>query len=223
MANKKVKSRYWSIIAYPDSVPSLWLDILTSTGLQMAISPLHDRDIDPEADSDEDRLKKPHWHILVCFDGPTTRENVEGIAERIGTQVVTPVNSCRGMYRYHLHLDNPEKAQYNDSDRSFINGFLIENYSSLTASEELQMIDLIHRYIDTEEIYEYCDLIDFLQTEDIQAFNYAVHHVLMFNTYIRSKFNKLKSDISALKMQYKNLYASIENVHEFNSFCANKK
>lgn len=214
---KKVKSRYWSIISYPDSVPSGWKDILTSTGLAMAISPLHDRDIDPEAGENEERTKKPHWHILVCFDGPTTKENVEGIADRIGSKIVTPVNSCRGMYRYHLHLDNPEKAQYDDKDRSFINGFLIENYSSLTSSEELAMINLIQSYIESHEIYEYCDLIDLLQSEDIQAFNYAVHHTLMFNTYLRSKFNKLKSDITTLKLQQKNLIISIDELSKKNS------
>lgn len=193
---KKVKSRYWSIIAYPDSVPSDWKDILTSTGLSMAISPLHDHDLDPEGEGGA--LKKPHWHILVCFDGPTTKDNMVDIASRIGSQVVTPVNSCRGMYRYHIHQDNPEKYQYNDADRSFINGFLIENYSSLTSSEEIEMTRQIQKYIVSENICEYSDLLIFLESEDIQAYAYAIHHTLLFNTFIRSRVNKLVKNMQHL-------------------------
>lgn len=202
---KKLKSRYWSIVAYPDSVPGNWIDILTQTGLCMAISPLHDRDLDPECDPKDPRNKKPHYHVLVCFDGPTTKECVEGIALSIGTQVVTPVNSCRGMYRYHIHMDNPEKAQYDDKDRQFINGFLIENYSNLTASEEIQMARIIEGYIKSENIFEITDLQDFLISEDIQAYAFVFHHTLYFNTILKSRQSKLKSDYKSMRKAYDDL------------------
>lgn len=44
MAEKNVKKRNWVMVAYPDSLPENWLDILVQTGLPCAISPLHDRD-----------------------------------------------------------------------------------------------------------------------------------------------------------------------------------
>lgn len=193
---KQLKSRYWSIIAYPDSVPKDWIDILTSTGLQMSISPLHDHDLDPEGENGA--LKKPHWHILACFDGPTTKNALEEIALRLGTHIVTPVNSCRGMYRYHIHQDNPEKYQYDDKDRTFINGFLIENYSNLTSSEEIEMKRQIQKYIISENICEYSDLLIFLETEDLQAYGFATNHTFLFNTFIRSRVNKLVKNMQHL-------------------------
>ena len=61
------KARYWSFVAYPESLPSDWKDTLTRTGLPIAISPLHDKDINPNGEA-----KKAHYHVILCFDGPTT-------------------------------------------------------------------------------------------------------------------------------------------------------
>lgn len=45
MAEKNVKKRNWAFLVYPESAPENWLQILQATGLQCAISPLHDRDL----------------------------------------------------------------------------------------------------------------------------------------------------------------------------------
>ena len=42
------KKRYWAFVLYPESAPSDWKDILQSTGLVCAISPYHDKDINPD-------------------------------------------------------------------------------------------------------------------------------------------------------------------------------
>ena len=47
MAKKVLKKRYWCFIGYPESLPPNWIEVLTLTGLQVAISPLHDKDLDP--------------------------------------------------------------------------------------------------------------------------------------------------------------------------------
>lgn len=187
----KKKSRYWGFIMYPDSRPSDWKDKLQSTGLPIAISPIHDKDENPD-----EVEKKHHWHVLLCFDGPTTENCVKDIAESVNGAKPIPVNSVRGMYRYHIHLDNPEKYPYwkypVEYPRTLLNGFDIDQYSQMTSSEESLMIQLILGYIRSEIIYEYSDLLDFLENEDIQAYNYAVHHTLLFNTYCTSKRNKIK-------------------------------
>lgn len=191
---KVVKSRYWTFIMYPDSRPEDWQDVLSRTGLSIAISPLHEWDINPTGE-----LKKPHYHVLLCFDGPTTESNVQRISESVnGTSAVFPVSSVRGMYRYHCHLDNPEKAQYNEEDRILLNGFNINDYSQMTTQEETILVQSILSYIRSNNITEYSDLCDRLSEEDIQAFEYTIHHTLYFNTYLTSKRNKkrLHPDIS---------------------------
>lgn len=191
MAEKLKKSRYWGFIMYPDSRPDDWYEKLQMTGLPIAISPFHDKDC-----NDDGTLKKPHWHVLLCFDGPTTKNCVHDIADSVhGTEVI-PVNSVKGMYRYHVHEDNPEKYPYwselDKFPRTLINGFDINEYSQMTSKEESIMIQTIFNYINSQFIMEYSDLIDFLMQEDVQAFDYAVHHTLLFNTYCNSKRNKFK-------------------------------
>ena len=55
---KNVKKRAWGGVIYPESLPENWLEILQNSGLQIAISPLHDKDINPDG-----TIKKPHYHI----------------------------------------------------------------------------------------------------------------------------------------------------------------
>ena len=37
------------------------------TGLQCAISPLHDKDMNPD-----NTPKKPHYHVILTYSGPTS-------------------------------------------------------------------------------------------------------------------------------------------------------
>lgn len=171
--------------------PKNWEEILQSTGLPIAISPLHDSDV-----NDDGTSKKPHYHVLLAFDGPTTFQCVSDIADSVNGTLVIPVNSCKGMYRYHLHLDNPEKFPYwqsvGDPGRKFINAFNIDDYSSMTTSEISQMQQLVFNIIRENKIFEYCDLIDYLQFNDIQAFDFVTHHTMVFKGYCDSKRNKMK-------------------------------
>lgn len=58
---KVVKGRNWAFLVYPESLPSNWEDIITETGLPMAFSPLHDKDVNPNGEE-----KKPHYHV-ICY------------------------------------------------------------------------------------------------------------------------------------------------------------
>ena len=42
----KEKSRYFTFLLYPESIPSDWEMKLELLGIPIAISPLHDKDID---------------------------------------------------------------------------------------------------------------------------------------------------------------------------------
>ena len=72
MTKKYQKSRIWASVGYPESLPVDWKEKLIETGLQIAISPLHDKDVDPTGES-----KKPHYHIIFNYEGPTTYEHMK--------------------------------------------------------------------------------------------------------------------------------------------------
>ena len=60
---KKIsKKRNWACVVYPESLPADWLDILQKTGLQIVISPLHNKDKNPDG-----TVKKPHYHIILIY------------------------------------------------------------------------------------------------------------------------------------------------------------
>ena len=144
-----MKSRYWSFIVYPESCKEQWKEKLNELGIAFAVSPLHDKDIDPTGEP-----KKAHWHVLVEFTGPTTYKNVkENICDLVGGTIPKKVISLRGYYRYLAHLDNPEKAQYNVEEIEKFGGFEL----ALTETETTILVVEILSDIEREDINEYSD------------------------------------------------------------------
>lgn len=176
------KNRYWTFVCYPESLPDNWIQILTETGLPICISPLHDQDI-----NENDEIKKSHYHVLLAWEGPTTANVADSISSSVNGTICKPVASVKGMYDYFIHKNNPEKHQYEDGDRIFINGFNIFNYATITTEEDVLLKKQIFKYIIDNDIEEYFILTTKLAFEDLIAFDYATKHVLLFDRFITSR------------------------------------
>lgn len=112
------KNRYWCFIAYPDSLTAGWEQILEETLLPCYISPLHLYDRFPDGTS-----KKPHYHIIVCFEGPTTYKNVlDNICAPLNASIPKQVLTLKGAYDYLTHKNAPNKYQYAPEDIVYLNG-----------------------------------------------------------------------------------------------------
>lgn len=186
MAEKNVKKRNWAFVLYPESAPDNWLELLQQTGLQCAVSPLHDRDIDPTGEP-----KKPHFHVIACYSGPTSYNVVKGLTDSLKQPIPQALEQVRGYYRYLTHMDNPEKAQYDASGIVTINGFNISDFVDLTRSELLQIKQSIFGLIQAEDILEYSDLIDFLLAGQMMVeLDVASSNTLLFDRYVSSRRNK---------------------------------
>lgn len=184
-----MKGRNWAFVMYPESMPADWFEILEKTGLPFAISPLHDKDINPTGES-----KKPHYHVICQYGNTTTAKNVkENVCDKVNGTIPIKLESIKGMYRYHLHLDNPEKYQYDDRDRIFINGFDVSNVNALTQTEVQKIIKDLTSLIIDNDIYEYADLLNLLLENDLNnMFIVASSHTIYFSTFINSRRNKFK-------------------------------
>lgn len=182
--NKNSKGRYWAFIIYPESLPQNWQDVIIDTGLPMALSPLHDRDVDPNGE-----IKKPHYHVLCYYNNTTTYNSVkENVADKLNGSFPMKLETMRGMYRYHIHMDNPDKAQYKDCDRQFFNGFDIHRVGDYTYTEKAKMLKQIQRFIIENKITEYSDLLDILlDNEMYELWDIARNNTLLLNTYISSR------------------------------------
>lgn len=183
-----VKKRNWAFVLYPDSAPENWLEIIQKSGLQGAISPLHDKDL-----NDTGEEKKAHFHIILIFSGPTSFNVVNNFTSSLNQRIPQPLESVRGYYRYLTHKDNPDKYQYNERDISVFNGFDISDFVELSKSEVLQIKKKIQQFIRDNKIYEYCDLMDVLLDNDmIQEYDVASSNTYFFEKYISSRRNQKK-------------------------------
>ena len=171
---KRITGRSWAFVMYPESMPDNWREIIQETGLPMAISPLHDKDINPDGEE-----KKAHYHVICYYENATTYNNVKtNICDRLNATIPQKIESMRGMYRYHIHIDNPEKYQYDDRDRQFFNGFDIDMANKLTRNEILKLLIEIYQFCKDNDITEYKDLVHVLIENDLRQ----MLDVISFNT-----------------------------------------
>jgi len=183
---KNIKKRNWVFVGYPESLPSDWKQKLTETGLQIAISPLHDRDINPTGEP-----KKPHYHFIACYSGPTSYSVVKSLTDSLNCPIPQALEQVKGYYRYLIHLDNPEKAQYDEKSIQTINGFNILDFSDLTKSEVQNIKLKLQSLIRELNLYEYSDFIDFLaDNEMFTEYEIASTNTYFFEKYICSRRNK---------------------------------
>lgn len=188
MLKTKNKKRNWAFVAYPGSLPTNWIELLQQSGLQCAISPLHERDYNADGS-----LKKAHYHVILCYSGPTSFNVVcKLVCDQLGQPIPQALEQIRGYYRYFTHKDNPEKAQYNESEIKSINGFNIQDYVELTKSEIVKIKSNVQTIIRDNAIYEYSELLDFLQGKELYLNEYeiALNNTLLFDRYISSRRHK---------------------------------
>ena len=197
------KKRHWACFVYPDSAPENWREILREKGLQCVISPLHEGELN--ADESE---KKPHWHVVMCWQGPTTYNVVLGITKELNAPIPQGVESIRGYYRYLTHKDNPDKKQYDERDITTINGFNILEFIELSGHEKDEIKRKLHALIRQENIMEYAQLLDhLLDAEMLTEHSIASNNTLFFSHYIKSRrhmtelsnFRKLQDKIAQLE------------------------
>lgn len=186
-----IRGRNWAFVVYPESLPKNWEEIVTETGLPMAFSPLHDKDLNPTGE-----VKKPHYHVICYYENPSTQKSVkEYVTDKLNGTIPIKLESMVGMYRYHLHLDNPDKYQYDDRYRKFFNGFDVNKVDALTYTEISKLLREIQVLIKDNKIYEYSDLLDvLLESEKFNMWDVARNHTILLNSYITSKRHKLKDD-----------------------------
>ena len=180
--SKNVKKRNWAFVLYPESAPADWKEQLQLSGLMGAISPLHDKDINPTGEP-----KKAHYHVILVYGSPTTFNNVKSFTDKLNQPIPQALEQVRGYYRYLTHKDNPEKYQYDEQQIETFNGFSIGDFEEITKSEitqiKIQLLDLIRQ----EQISEYCVFMNYIRDNmDSVFFDVASSHTMFFNAYLKS-------------------------------------
>lgn len=147
------RKRNFATIIYPESAPENWQTILSELCVPCFISPLHDKDINPDG-----QQKKPHYHVMFMFETLKSSEQVEEIIKLIGGVGQEIVLSTRGYARYLCHLDNPEKAQYSPDDVTMYGG---ADYISTIGlvTDKYKAIGEIIDFCEDNDVHCYADLL----------------------------------------------------------------
>jgi hypothetical protein len=189
-----IKKRNWAFVLYPESAPEDWREQIKISGLMAAVSPLHDKDVNPTGEP-----KKAHYHILLVYSGPTTYNAVAKFTASLNATIPQALESVRGMYRYFSHKDNPEKYQYDESEIFTLNGFNIADLVELTKSEVNELKMKILKLIRDVDITEYSGLVDFLIDNEMMAeYDVAINNTFFFHTYVTSRRNSQREEAENL-------------------------
>lgn len=133
---KDGRTRNWTIVVYPDSAPENWRQIIAGLHVPAFVSPLHDKDVTAAGEP-----KKPHWHVVLCFKGKKSIDQVQAISDQLsGTKVLwkeCAVGDLSGTVRYLVHFDDPNKAQYDIDDiEAYCGADVLAHFSGLADVDE---------------------------------------------------------------------------------------
>ena len=214
---KSIKKRNWCFLIYPSkeqlkalnsnydgsdgygSVPDDWVDTLKKSGLKYAISPLHDKDL---LEDSSGKTKKPHYHIIVCYDNPTTFNNVKSLTDRLNAPIPQPLEQIRGYYRYLTHKDNADKYQYDEKDIITGGGFNILDYIELSRNEVLNIKKQLQGLIREKNFIEYAEFMDYLMDNDmLMEYDIASSNTYFFDKYISSKRHSIPKNVTLVNTE----------------------
>ena len=176
-----MKSRLWSFVFYPESMPEDWKNILEMSGFQIAVSPLHDKDVTSEGE-----LKKAHYHIIVYNQNELSHTTIQRLAKRLNAPPLVKVARSRdGLYNYLNHKNAQDKYQYTD-EPLLINDFDINKIPEVDVEASRDLLAELLQWIELCNIIELSDLVNFIK-DDRQLLDYTMKKITFVNSLIRSR------------------------------------
>lgn len=175
---KSVRARYWATIIYQESAPVDFVSRLENAHVFFLLSPLHAADVD-----DTGNVKKPHWHLMLCFDGPTSdaiARDIFMICAGVGCERIA---SATAYARYLCHLDNPDKAQYSSSGVRAC-GVDYESFIA-TADSRYSNIGAVLHYCTDNNIRTFSGLLLSLVASDTLLFKTVCDNAYLIRSFLR--------------------------------------
>lgn len=182
------RTRNFATVVYPESAPIDWIEKLNAAHVAAFISPLHDKDVNPDGTP-----KKSHYHVMIMFDSVKTTRQAQAIFTAIGGVGCEIISTIRGYARYLCHLDNPEKAQYKTDDVQALNGADYLSIVSL-ATDKYRTIKEMMEFVREHNILSYAELLDYCADNRQDWFRtlcdsgtYVISHYIKSMAYKQSK------------------------------------
>lgn len=176
------RTRNYACVVYPESAPDDWQIVLNEQFVPAFVSPLHDRDIDPQG-----QPKKEHYHVMIMYDNVKTSSQARELFDKIGGVGCEVVQSIRGYARYLCHLDNPEKHKYDIVDVKSLCGADYMSIISLVTDKYVAIGEMID-FCDDNNIYSYSDLLRYCRNNKYEWFKILCDNgTFVIKEYLQSK------------------------------------
>ncbi len=189
-SKKSTRTRYYTFVVYPDSAPGGWEEIIDAQHIAWVRSPLHDRDVNGDGSA-----KKAHWHVMLAYDSLKTLEQANAVSALVNATVCQCVESPRALVRYFAHLDNPDKAQYDQRDIVCHGGYDLGDTLRTSNQSRYDVIRAMLAYVVDADIVEYEDLVIYAMYNEPSWFEaLADNCTYMVNAFIKSRRNRLDKD-----------------------------
>ena len=169
--NQKPKGTQFTFLLYPENLPDDWETRLRELDIPMAISPLHNKDIDNEMGG----FKKPHYHGIAMYKNPITRDGMTKRLNRAlahdGCKNCVPkvqflVKGIKSTYLYLTHESESAKEEgkhvYDSSEIKLLNNFDISRYVVLDVHEKEELLQELIELIYNNGLTNVFQLIGYL-------------------------------------------------------------
>lgn len=204
----KQSSKWWTFIVYPESAPENWIEKLRNLQCELAISPLHDKDLwthDSPGIVDEETgevleeqgarykcgtRKKSHWHCIIKFDRMVSYTEANSIVRNITNgPYLQKCMSLKGAYEYFIHLNNPDKYQYEKDEIQKFNNFIIE----ATQADRVILIDEMTKVIRERKFTDIAQVAEYYQGQ-YEYINVLSLKAFYFEKLTQVNFRKLNPE-----------------------------
>lgn len=172
-------------VLYEDSANPEWKTLLQEDHIPYMLA-YHDKDIVKNGETEE--LKKPHYHVILCFENKKSIEQLQYYADRYGAAngQWQAVASLRAMARYLIHADNPDKYQYDSGivetcaiDYNAIIGMAADKYKAIS-----EMMD----FCEQEGLVSYYELVNYARIHRYDWFkSLCDDSTIVMKEYLKSK------------------------------------
>lgn len=101
------KAIWWGYL-YFDSAPENWEQLIRESGYE-AVWAVHDKDVRPTGE-----VKETHAHVAVRFSHAVDLETAKAVLTSFGVKEASVQyrDNWRAVCRYMVHMDDPDKYQY---------------------------------------------------------------------------------------------------------------
>ena len=187
MSDFNSRCRNWSVVIYEDSAPSNYIEILDELHIEWIESPWHDKDMNADGTP-----KKKHKHLGLCCSGVKSYEQIVELVKPLNCPIPQRIHNLRAFTRYLVHLDNPEKAQYDIKGVVAHGGLDVAELLRPSSSLRYTLIGEMLQYVKDNCIIEFQDLVDYAQTNmnDTWFPLLCDNSAYIVNLYITSQRNR---------------------------------